>query len=837
MEALVALVLVSMAGWSLLATLVAGTSLAWSASLHSRLEALERAIRRSGEAMPAELSSSELSSSERSPSEPGPDVAADAAEPTSPAEAAPPPPPSVVEQLRERLGALPLERLAVWIAAGLGGLLLLLASLLTLAVALDRGWLGPAARVCGGLTGGMALWWAAGSMRVRGYRWLGSATAGAGMGTLYGVLYAAASRYDLLPEWAAFGLMCAVTTVAIAGAVRHSDRAMAHLGLLGGLLTPILVSTGSNRPVALFGYLSLLATGAMVAAHRRRWADLVVTAGAGSLVLYLGWSGRWFQPDQLPFALGAALALSIPFAALAARARGAVGGVAIAVAATLPLAAAIWLPPVDPVSIDPRSGLALFRPLAAAGLWAAAGAVLLPLPLWGAVRARRSPPRVALAVVIALVVSVVHALGWSDVPNVASMPVVLAPVALAALGVLWSWRWTPAAAVLLVSAGLIVGGQTWAVGPAALFLTILGVLGSLGAAGEGHRSAWLMAALAGVVLALRDAPGLIAAGSVASVAGPAVLAYALVATLPLWRMAPGKTEGAWVAAVAGPALFWPLYQCWVASPGEPVVGALPALLGACALLGAALVVRVARADARDGTLALFVGVALLGLTAAVPLQIHEGWLTVAWALEAAALAWLCRRLHHRLVFWGAVALAGIVSVRLLANPWALSYGDAGGLPILNWTLYTWGVPALALLATARWLTPATGPHPLARAMPSALTVLGVLVGFALVEVEIAHFFADQGPVELGGTGLVHGMVRSVAWAIYGVGVLSGGLAAGRRGLRMLGFGFVLLGTAKFFAFDLWSMSGFARVGSALGLGISLLIAAFLFERLVLRRSK
>ena len=37
--------------------------------------------------------------------------------------------------------------------------------------------------------------------------------------------------------------------------------------------------------------------------------------------------------------------------------------------------------------------------------------------------------------------------------------------------------------------------------------------------------------------------------------------------------------------------------------------------------------------------------------------------------------------------------------------------------------------------------------------------------------------------------------------------------------------------------DLWALSGFVRVGSVLGLGVTLLVAAFLFERLVLRESQ
>ena len=46
--------------------------------------------------------------------------------------------------------------------------------------------------------------------------------------------------------------------------------------------------------------------------------------------------------------------------------------------------------------------------------------------------------------------------------------------------------------------------------------------------------------------------------------------------------------------------------------------------------------------------------------------------------------------------------------------------------------------------------------------------------------------------------------------------------------------FVLLAAVKVFVVDLWSLPGFIRVGSLLGLGVFLIVAAFLFERLVLR---
>jgi uncharacterized membrane protein len=229
-----------------------------------------------------------------------------------------------------------------------------------------------------------------------------------------------------------------------------------------------------------------------------------------------------------------------------------------------------------------------------------------------------------------------------------------------------------------------------------------------------------------------------------------------------------------------------------------------------------------------------IAVALAGLTAALPLQLEDAWLTVAWALEAAALAWLARRMQHPLLPAGVMALAAAVTIRLCLNPWALEYGDTSGPILLNGTLYTWGVPMVALLLSARGLSVGRSLPELRRFAPAALVLMAIGIGFALVNVQVSHAFQDAGPVELGGHGLLQGMVRSLAWAAYGVAVLVAGLRGEGRAVRLVGFAIVLLAAGKVFIVDLWALSGFVRVGSLLGLGVSLLVAAFLFERLVLR---
>jgi uncharacterized membrane protein len=116
-----------------------------------------------------------------------------------------------------------------------------------------------------------------------------------------------------------------------------------------------------------------------------------------------------------------------------------------------------------------------------------------------------------------------------------------------------------------------------------------------------------------------------------------------------------------------------------------------------------------------------------------------------------------------------------------------------------------------------------------------LVGMSLATGFVLVNVQVSDFFQDEGPIELGGKGVLQGMVRSLAWGAYGVLVLGGGVWRDSRAVRLAGFSVVMMAAAKVFILDLWELSGFVRVGSVLGLGVTLLVAAFLFERIVLRK--
>jgi uncharacterized membrane protein len=720
--------------------------------------------------------------------------------------------------------------------------MVLLAALFALKVAVDKGWFGPAFRIAAGFAVGVSAWALALRLYRHNYRWLVSALSGAGMGVLFGTIFAGVSLFGLLPHLLGFVLLAGVSVVAIVQAVRLSDRFMAHLGLVGGVLTPVLVSTGENRPIALFSYVTLLVVGALVVARRRSWPDLSLSALVGAAFLYAGWSAAYHQPDQAPVALVAAMVLMLPFTAVALRREETLEGgnlpVAVVGVFVFALAGAAWLAPIDADFIDPRSGLVMVRPFGPLPIASLIGTLLLPTPALFIARQRKSSPLAGAATLLSSLLLTIFAIGWAAEarpPALALSAAACLPSAVAFALLIGRSALSRALLPLPLAAGLALSLLGAAVpGEGGLFFAgLAGLILFTAAAALSLRDGWLLGALLfGLALPLFVVSADVEAIGPGFVASAALISTALLTTLPLrtaWHR-DGRLPSV-VAALAPLFFFPPLYQCWKVGFGDPVIGALPALLAGMALLGAAAQVRLHRATDTDGLLAVFVGVALLGATAALPIQLHDAWLTVAWALEAAALARLSRRLRHPLVPWAAVLLSVAVGVRLLLNPWALSYGDTAGLPILNWTLYTWGLPAVALLLASRWLE---GRVPAFVRLGLLLT--SVALGFALVNVQVSDFFQDSGPVELGGSGVLQGMVRSLSWAAYGVTILVVGLARDHRVIRIVGFGVVLLGTAKVFIVDLWALSGFVRVGSVLGLGMSLLVAAFLFERLVLRRS-
>ena len=182
-----------------------------------------------------------------------------------------------------------------------GGLALFAAVGFFVKYAIDKAWIGPTARVAAGLVLGAGILAAGDRFARRAMRAFGLGLIGAaGLPILYVSLFAAHQFYALVPPWAAFGAMALVTVVGMTLAVRHDSLVVSFLALVGGLLTPILVSTGRDARDALFGYLLILDLGVLGVAFYRRWRALDVLAFLGTAAFYLGWFVTFYVAYERP---------------------------------------------------------------------------------------------------------------------------------------------------------------------------------------------------------------------------------------------------------------------------------------------------------------------------------------------------------------------------------------------------------------------------------------------------------------------------------------------------------------------------------------------------------
>jgi hypothetical protein len=135
------------------------------------------------------------------------------------------------------------------------------AAVFFLRYSIDRGWLTAPIRMTIGLVVGVGLLVGCELRAARRYPVTANALDAAGTATLFATLFAAHALWDLVPQVPTFVAMAVVAAVAVMLSVRHDSVFIALLGLLGGVATPALLSSGENRPIGLFGYLLLLNVG------------------------------------------------------------------------------------------------------------------------------------------------------------------------------------------------------------------------------------------------------------------------------------------------------------------------------------------------------------------------------------------------------------------------------------------------------------------------------------------------------------------------------------------------------------------------------------------------
>jgi uncharacterized membrane protein len=295
----------------------------------------------------------------------------------------------------------------------------------------------------------------------------------------------------------------------------------------------------------------------------------------------------------------------------------------------------------------------------------------------------------------------------------------------------------------------------------------------------------------------------------------------------------------WLVALGATAMaFFAGREAFEAGGLHSIIGVVPVVLGLLTAVLLRHLLRMESAGERDLTrLALVAGTALGLATVAIPLQLQHHWVTIGWALEGAALAWLFRRVPHRGLLLASTALLAVVFVRLALNPSIWTYEPRGALRIFNWYLYTYLLAAAAMGAAAWWLSDTSDrvveslPR-VSRVLPAAVVILL----FLLLNIEIADFYSTGPQIAFRfGATLSQDLTYTIGWLVFGMMLLAVGISVHNRPARIAAVALVAVTTFKCFLYDLASLEGLYRVASFVGLAIALALVSLALQKFVLAR--
>lgn len=170
--------------------------------------------------------------------------------------------------------------------------------------AIELGYLGPTQRVLMGLLASLLMFGGAVFGMRKQYRLLAEGLAGTALGTALMSLYAAFGWYHLVDQNIAFAGMVVAAAATLSFAAYFHAEATAFLGLLGGFLTPFLLSTGRDAQLELFSYILLLDTSVLILATFRRWMSVQTLALVGTILIWIVWFESYYADEKFAITIG-----------------------------------------------------------------------------------------------------------------------------------------------------------------------------------------------------------------------------------------------------------------------------------------------------------------------------------------------------------------------------------------------------------------------------------------------------------------------------------------------------------------------------------------------------
>jgi uncharacterized membrane protein len=559
--------------------------------------------------------------------------------------------------------------------------------------AVDSNWIGPAMRVALGVAAAVIALFFGDRMWRRGHTIFAQGLMGLGVALLYLSFYASFALYALLPQSAAFTLMALTTVAAGLVGLQYEAQAIAILGLLGGYLTPVLLSTGEDHPWFLFSYTFVLNCGGLALKRVRRWPLTEYLSLIATVLLYAGWYAAWFTGGTRAVAVTFAVLFYAQFATAESRA-------IVSIAQLLAAIATVAILDTRPY----RLGLSL--------IFATGGLAVAEFRRW-----KETPPWTLFCFWLPYGFWLASARGSADYAFSAGTTFGLLSIGFA-LFFLWVLWWAILCRRVLRSSDLAM----FVVNAAAYFAASYHLLN------------------------------------------------------------PGYHDEMGYFAVALALVH----------------------MGAAKLLS--------KHESHEPSV-LAIAITLSFLTLAIPIQFAGFRITIAWALEGSALAWLAARYKTERLNVASWLIFGLVLLRLFGvDAWI----DSGAFGI---RFVTFTVSAVGL-----WLAARFAKFDLPAAVPY---VAGHFVMLWNLGMEVIGWAERSQAADLGS---IETTAISILMALYALMLVVLGVATRTAINRVLGLGLIGVVVAKLYLSDIWQLSRIFRITAFLALGVLLLLVSYLYSR-------
>ncbi|RWC60592.1 DUF2339 domain-containing protein [Mesorhizobium sp.] len=777
-------------------------------------------------------------------------------------------------------------RWAVWV----GGIALALGGLFLIRYTIEAGIFGPGVRLTMAAVLGLVLVAGGEFIRRTGFKvpvqgaasaYIPAILTAAGAFILFGTVYAAHGIYGFIGPALAFTLLGAIGVATIAAALVHG-QALAGIGLVGAMVTPVLVASQAPNPWALFGYLAIVLAATGVIARMRDWKLLMAAAFFGT--------GVWtilYMTDAPGANLSAILFIDavtlvvLAFVWLARRGDE-----------TAPARAFDW-PSIVPGLFVAFSALGLsVDPTFAAAGYALPGALVIAAMVAVALYRPLALPLLYAAGLVTVLIylgiipptSIASdfsggALGVDGLPVATSNALTLRIGIALGLVFIGAGFW----AARRFAAGTQIRAASWAawgvIVPLVILLALWFTFGNLDRDFVYAAAAVLLVvvfAAGGEWIARAEEPPLMGGIAVSFALGGAAIAGLLLLHMAF--------DSAWTTILLGaaavvPALAtrWRSYQVlgWIS------VGAVIAVLGRVAfdptIVGAEFLSttpvfnwllpgygipalafgfaawQLARTTNGRPRLAMEAAAALFALLTLAMLVRHAmhggvidtGAMTLAeqaiYTLIAigagAILVAIDMRSPSSVLRYGSMA-AGVASVAFIVvrhfvvlNP-LLSDESTGRIPVFNLLFLAYLLPAVAAGGLALY---ARDKRP--KWYAQMLAVVAAVLALAYATLSVRRLFKGEFIGLWSGLGQLETYTYSALWLAIGVVLLTAGVRLKSQVLRIASAALIAIAVLKVFIFDMSELEGVLRALSFIGLGAVLIGIGLFYQRLLTRAAK